>query len=267
MQYFYSVENAGHFISRGFGKHEIRVINSIELIYVLSGTLDIFEDEKAFHVSAGERLYLFPGRKHGGLGNYKRNLSFLWVHFFPLDYAAEENLSKSAQYAKISFKESFSEYFQMLLAEQHFAIGGQEKKKKTMDFLMSILVNEASILPAIDPLKKTKYLAEEANHFISLHFSEGLSTAEIARYLHCHPNYLSRIYRENYKKTISDAIRIARISKACILLKGTKKSIKEISFEAGYCDVSYFRKQFFRENSMTPHAYRVLHTSGHRNTE
>ena len=77
------------FISRGKGRHITRVMESHELIAVLSGELNMFEEERYFRIRSGEYLILQRGRKHGGLTNYSANLSFFWIHFLDDDIVAE----------------------------------------------------------------------------------------------------------------------------------------------------------------------------------
>ena len=73
--------NAGLFVSTGTGKHPVRMIDSHELIFLRSGTLDLFEETQSFHIEAGDVLILWPGRLHGGLNSYEDDDSFYYVHF------------------------------------------------------------------------------------------------------------------------------------------------------------------------------------------
>ena len=73
--------NGGLFVSRGKGTHPTRVIDSHELIFVRSGILELFEEERRFRLGPGEALVLWPGRRHGGAAPYPPDLSFFWIHF------------------------------------------------------------------------------------------------------------------------------------------------------------------------------------------
>src|SRR4051812_12075559 len=74
-------QNAGLFIARGLALHPTRVIDSHELIFVKQGELDIWEDDRTFHLEAGQTLHLWPGRQHGGLKPMPLGLKFYWIHF------------------------------------------------------------------------------------------------------------------------------------------------------------------------------------------
>jgi hypothetical protein len=74
-------QNAGLFISRGGAMHPTRVIESHELIFVIQGQLDMWEEDRVFHLEAGQTLHLWPGRKHGGTTPMPPDLKFYWIHF------------------------------------------------------------------------------------------------------------------------------------------------------------------------------------------
>jgi len=73
--------NAGLFISRGYGIHPDRVIDSYELIFVRKGRLDMQEHGRAFVIESGQTLVLWPGLRYGGTRPYPHDLSFYWIHF------------------------------------------------------------------------------------------------------------------------------------------------------------------------------------------
>ena len=255
--------NAGRFISRGHGRHPTRIITSHELIYVLSGTLDMFEENREFHLEKGERLLLFPGRRHGGLSAYSPDLSFFWMHFTPADDDAQDVLRTCPPHAPVRDPEAFTAFCNLLLLEQK-----SEENAESCNYLASLLIRKAETAPPETvPERAPLRLIEEADRFILLHFEEEISTSLIAEQLQCHPDYLGRIYAETRRCTIGDAIRKKRIAHACRLLEHSMMSVKQIAYESGFNDPSHFRRQFFRECSVTPRQYRQLHTGEHVNTE
>lgn len=258
--------SAGRFVSRGHGRHPVRTIDSLELIIVLSGRLDIFEEEREFHVEAGERLFLLPFRRHGGLAAYEPDLTFFWMH------AAFEKREDYACFAleepcaPVASPEFAGAYLQLLLGDQRRGmLEGEGTARENLDALSAILLREALRTRAGGVGRST--LTDAANQYIRIHFDEALTTSEIAAHLQCHPDYLSRLYSQVCGCTVGDAIRRERIRKACEMLERSNAPVKQIAYEAGYGDVSYFRKQFFRECAMTPKEYRNLRRRGHVNTE
>lgn len=263
----FHAENAGHFFSSGRGRHPTRTIDSHELIYVVGGTLALFEEASSFRVEAGERLLLRPGRRHGGLTSYPRHLSFYWLHFRPANPEAERLIKRLPPHAAVDHADVFGAYWPALLAEQRLRSADPSLRGQVMDYLATILLMECAAPPPPASTPDVSRLADEAARFIRLRYADPISTVDIARHVHCHPDYLGRVFRAARGETLGDALRRARIDKACRLLKETKEAIKEIAATAGYDDVAYFRKQFRRECGMTPRRYRAMHVGGHVNTE
>ena len=66
------------------------------------------------------------------------------------------------------------------------------------------------------------------------------------------PNYLSKQFKEETGRTISDTIRQLRCGQAARLLRETDTPIAEISAYVGYPDSNYFIKVFKKTLGMTP---------------
>lgn len=249
--------NAGKFISRGHGRHPVRIIDSYELIYVIAGTLSIFEEKTAYTLEAGEYLLLYPEKMHGGTLNYPHNLSFFWGHF----HAPCNFRDKFPKYGMTARPDRFADYYQLLLSEQNNHSSGM-----TCNLLMEILLNE-TLLSTEDNSVKYRHLTEMAMRILKTRFSEDISTASISGELSCNADYLGRIFKEIYGITIICQLNIFRTANAAKLLKSTARTVKEIGFESGFNDLAYFRRQFFRIYSVTPAQYRKIHSEGHINTE
>ena len=260
--------SAGRFISRGKGRHITRVIDSYELILVVSGVLEMFEESRRFRVAAGEYLVLSPGRRHGGIGAYGADLSFFWCHFLARSEAGKARLAALAGSAPAARPERFADCFSQLLTELKAARNNPGEHQRCIDLLGELLLAEAA-LPQERVVSRDAAgtIPEQAETLIRLHFEEDISTATLARELGCHPDYLGRLYRERFGCTVIDAINDARIECARKLLVNSHLSVKEIAFESGYNDPVYFRRQFFRRTAMTPGEYRRCRSGGHINTE
>lgn len=259
--------NAGRFISRGKGRHATRVIDSYELILVIAGTLRMFEAESEFVLQPGDRLLLRPGLRHGGTAAYEPGLSFYWCHYRPRGEISRRRLEALAGMKDAARPERFSDCFGMLLAEQRGRESGAAGSQRRLDLLGELLLSEAAESGAGRMDDELDPLAERARRYIKLHYEESISTAGLAGELHCHPDYLGRLYRKNFGISVTDEINRIRISAACRALRETGKSVKEIAFEAGFNDLAYFRRRFFRECGLSPARYRAERGGGHVNTE
>ncbi len=106
-------------------------------------------------------------------------------------------------------------------------------------------------------------IASRVDAFIAAHYREVLGTLEIARGLRYNPDYLERVYRQERRLSIREAIHERRIKEASaqLLLQG-ERAVAEIAELCGYNDASYFRRVFKRLTNMTPKSYRSRLASG-----
>ncbi len=254
--------HAGRFVSRGRGRHGIRIIDSYELIFVQSGTLEMFEAERNYAVPAGSFLLLHPGLRHGGLSAYGNDLVFFWCHFLPRGVERKARLEAMDSCRAVVRPERMGEYFQLLLSELREVGSGC-----SADLLAELLLAEAERIPPGGAGGVMPELAVRAREYIALHFEETLSTAVLAEALHCNADYLNRLCRRCWGRTVTEEINLARLRYACRLLPAGKLSVKEIAFESGFNDPAYFRRRFRREFGLSPAEYRAAHSLGHVNTE
>ncbi len=258
MQFHY----AGRFVSRGKGRHSTRVIDSFELIFVDSGSLDLFEGDQAFHLTAGDWLLLRPNLRHGGLSAYEPGLVFYWCHFMPRDAEGRRRLGEMASSGHADRPGRFGEYCSLLLSELREKGAG-----RTADLLVELLLQEAEGNSTGAQNIASPGLPEQAREYIKLHFEESLSTALLAEALHCSADYLNRICRRSWGHTVTEEINLQRLAYACRLLRAGKRNIKEVAYDSGFNDPAYFRRRFRAVYGQTPGEYRAGHSFGHVNTE
>lgn len=251
--------NAGLFISHGRGGHLTRVINSTELIFVAKGTLDMFEENKEFHLKANDALILFPGRKHGGLTPYTPETSFYWLHF---NTNEAEKGSDIPQQVTLEKPDRMKELFRSFLNSQ---ANGESGGTHGVLLIMQML-NEMISSQSVKASGEGAVLASKAISYITSHAFEDISTSSVAEKLNCNPDYLGRIFRKATGKSIVDMIHDLRIRKARQLLLDSNSNIDETAEECGFNDTSYFRKIFIKHTGISPSSYRKLHSGMHVNT-
>lgn len=257
---------AGRFISTGFGKHQSRVIDTWELIYVLKNTLEMYCGDDNYHIPAGHYLLLKPGIRHGGRSNYQAGLSFFWIHFRPKNQQSEKALEGIPPCALVVDSGRLSEYFQLFLSVRQ----ENPEDQRPLEIILKLIIHEVckKIARKHHPLPETiPDLARKADQVIKLRFAEILTSAQIAQELRVTSSYLGRLYRRHFGCSITSAINLARIYKSATFLRETHLSIKEISQRVGFNDQAYFRRCFFHVFANTPKRYRQLHQPGHTNIE
>jgi AraC-like DNA-binding protein len=290
--------NGGLFVAPGYGLHPERELTSFELIFVRSGVLRLWErshapaprgtsesererartsgnegrshalapleDERRFEIAAGQTLILWPGRRHGPSAPYETKTSFYWLHF-EIDSSPGSSGSVVTQVAKVWRPLRLVELFRRFLDDQED--GDLETNYAgTLVKLMLLeiaLQNQPKYVNSVPP--NARKLAASAQVVIGERFREPITTSQIARTLHCNPDYLGRVYRETFGHSVTTGIHQARMHHAKNLLLLSSLNVKEISCACGYENPDYFRRMFRRFFDMQPNQFRSLHPRQHTN--
>lgn len=87
-------------------------------------------------------------------------------------------------------------------------------------------------------------------------YSDNLPVGFYAEKLNITSAYLSRLVNEVYGKSVSEFLNERVVLEAKRIIRLSSKSIKEISFELGFEDPSYFSRFFKKHVQLTPVQYR-----------
>ncbi len=79
--------------------------------------------------------------------------------------------------------------------------------------------------------------------------------ADLGRLVGCSPFYLSRIFRDETGRTISQFLRSARLARAAEILRGGEGNVTEAAMAVGYSSLSHFSKAFAKEYGCCPCLY------------
>lgn len=254
-------ENAGLFISPGFGCHPKRSLASFELIFVRSGNLQIADKNRSFTVTKGQTLILWPNIPHHGTADYEIDLSFYWIHFRALANKRKVNPGEPLRQQAIPKRpERLTELFHRYLDDQESGRLSVEQSRLLIGLmLLEIQSPEAKTSPS------EENLAGRAHRYIATHFAREVHAGEISAAVGCHPDYLSRIFRKVYGHTMSEAIHQKQITEARRLLRESDKNIDMIAAACGFSEPRYFRKLFRQYQGMSPRTYRGLYSRTHIN--
>lgn len=257
----------GLLVSRGIGGHELRICIDYELIYVRAGELQMQEEDRRFTVRSGEALLLWPGRRHWGTQDYPADLEFFWLHFSvtprPEGTESETVLSipQQAMVRRPAFLESLLRRY----------LDDQETHRLNplvSGLLVWLILTELADQPAVpNAVGAAAVIAGRAEDYIRTHFHLPLTSSQIAAEMPCNPQYLSRVYRQTYGQTLTEAIHRVRLGYAQHLLTHSNRSVGEIGRACGIDDTSYFLKLFKRYTGMTALAFRRLNARSNVITE
>lgn len=93
-------------------------------------------------------------------------------------------------------------------------------------------------------------------NYIDFHIADSLSLKNIAGIFNLNPSYLSRLFKKETGKTMTDYINERRVEKSLIFLTTTNISIQAIAARVGIFDENYFSRVFKKIKNMSPREYR-----------
>lgn len=99
-------------------------------------------------------------------------------------------------------------------------------------------------------------IIETITTFIHDHVEEKLTLVQLSEVVHLHPQYVSRLFKQEMGMTLTDYITVRRIEKAKELLANSKKTIADISEQCGFTDPNYFTRVFKKLEGCPPKQYR-----------
>lgn len=136
-----------------------------------------------------------------------------------------------------------------LAIEQLTTLQALEKLNESMgvEYCQAVLDNQ---------LKPYSMLIKKAIRFLHVHFTESFELAELANELDVHPVHLSRQFKKETGKTLSQFLQELRLKEAKWLLKESSDPIEHIAGQCGFEDASYFSHLFKKETGMTPRQWR-----------
>ena len=129
---------------------------------------------------------------------------------------------------------------------------GTDRGGLVADALALLVPPSEPPLPAGRPPRWLRDVREEVDD----RWSERLDVAELARRSGVHPVYLARAFRRWYGTSISDRVRMRRVTEAASLLQDRGASISEVAFRCGFSDQSHLTRVFGREFGVAPGAFR-----------
>ena len=88
--------------------------------------------------------------------------------------------------------------------------------------------------------------------YLDAHSAEPIEVADLARMCHMSYSNFAKVFRENYGLSCKEYIQYIRLNKAQNLLLNPDFDLDYIAQETGFCDCSYFIRQYKKWRGITP---------------
>lgn len=103
---------------------------------------------------------------------------------------------------------------------------------------------------------KKKDMISEIKKYVTDHYDESLSLAELAARFYMNPYYLSQYFKQKTGETYLNFLTHIRISRAKEMLEQTDMKVYEICHKVGYSDAQHFARMFEKWTGFKPREYR-----------
>ncbi|MFC4320005.1 helix-turn-helix domain-containing protein [Litchfieldia salsa] len=150
-----------------------------------------------------------------------------------------------------------------LVIEDHKSLYHAISEMKTSEEI-ELFVKNKIVYPMIDTISERtdsqyKSISDKIIHIIQSEYDTELSLEIIASRLHYNKNYLSSIFKKEFKQSFSEYLALYRFDMAKKWLKETNLSVRVISEKLQYNNSQNFIRSFRKIEGTTPGKYRELH--------
>ena len=244
---------AGKFVSRGVWRHPDRIINSNEILLIIEGQVYINEDGQEYCLKPNDCLVLTAGRRHFGYAQ-SENVAFYWVH-----WTGGPDIDKSKKIQRSLNSDNLALLFRQLM---HYRAEG--RGEESLHYLTRLILIE---LFSQDEGKTQNNLTANIAAWIYANRDIPQKTGDIAAHFGYDGDYISRLFKKTYGKTLKAYIDGQKMQYIRQLLLATDQSLQQIAHNAGFSEYKYFLKFFTYHEGISPSNYRKAYPNVHMNSK
>ncbi len=244
--------NCGKFICDGEWQHPDRTIDWYTVIFVTKGNVYIQESDTKYTLKKDDVVLLSPHKRHFGYQT-SSDVEYFWLHFQG-GFAWPANL----KHTKIENPYTVSLYFRCLVNNRVL-----KKPPEGMDYLTRLILIE---LYAGSVQPNTNRMAENIAAWIRANCHTALTETQIAAHFGYNTDYINRMFKKNFFKTIKQYINDKRMEHIKTLMLSDNLTLGEIAAMSGFSEYKYFLKFFKYHEGITPTEFYKQYAKIHINT-
>ena len=234
----------------------------MELLYVLSGSLELHAQEGKYTVPAGQTAVAAPRQLHGGFAGREGVV----YHVFMFDVEKFCNATIAAQKYLVPICEGKTGFLRVIdddgmrEAETRLLAALEDRENHPL-LVIGIIYELLGILyrfrnEDIRGLLKQNQAFSEILKYVNDRFTGKLSPKEVSARFGYNETYFCRRFKEITGLTFTGYLLALRMECAQKLLTETQEEIGTIAWKCGYADVSYFSHCFKKQYGVSPMGFR-----------
>ncbi len=241
--------------------------SDFEIIYVRSGVLSVFLDNKEYELCSGDALLIAPGCLHRA----DPESCVYECIVLDLNMLIKQNyIPHKLLWPLVSAGVGFSQ--PLINGGETVAVIGElfskvkaravyyELEVYSLLFKMFALLynkGDISVSKGSSHSHQAQTISDMLN-WIERNLSESITLKRLSQISGFSEKYLCRIFKEYTSKTLTQYINELRIERACYDISVNGKNITNSAFDNGFNDLSYFCKTFKKHRGITPNEYKRL---------
>ena len=242
--------------------------NSIEVLYVLRGSINVNVDTDSFEVLEKEMEIINVDEAHRIYSNEENRVLIFHIdpYFFDKYYKDINNIFFYTNSTDDGAQEGeeydiLREFLAKLLCEAVQKLDDYDKEIESIlvDLLYHLINNFHYLTYEKEELKdKSEQLARyhRISKYIFNNYDSNITLQEIAKKEFLSPHYLSHEIKYATGYSFTDLVNLTRVEESVKLLLDSDLSISDISDEVGFSHVRYLNKNFKNYYGCTPLQYR-----------
>lgn len=243
--------------------------NSLEIVYVLKGKVNITLDSDTFELYERELEIINPDEAHR-IYSKDDNNKILIFHFDPSFFEKYYNDMENIFFYTNTSEEGIQEceeyddlrtYLSIILCEaiQRSQDFDEAIEETIIELLYHLINNFHYLLYDKDDLKDNEEQLERYHRiakYIFNNYNDKISLQDIAKKEFLSTHYLSHEIKNATGYSFTDLLNLTRVEESLKLLIDSDKSISEISDDVGFSHPRYYNKNFKLYYGLTPLQYR-----------
>ena len=233
------------------------VLNCDKIYYILDGECKIEINGESYIGTKGMMYYIPEGTVHSYGFTEKKYLKKYWLHF-----KIEACDLPFSQLVKMPYLLNVGDVQELRRIFSKIIRSAKSDDLSEMLSLRSAILDVVSFYIKKSGTKSAAIFPEETKRlseiiaYIKNNISDNITTSDLAKQFHLHPNYFIRYFKQQTGLTPVSYINKLKFEHAKHILQTTEKSISEVMESVGFNDLSNFSNFFKAYAGSSPRNFR-----------
>ena len=235
----------------------IHLQSALELVWLTKGSTTAICGGNTYALSPGDLFLAFPNQPHGFRDYPPVEGYVMIVPMTPYLEAFRTVLEEKRPLCPVLPQGSWEHTGAETILNMAIRDLPQASDKMVQGYLYVLLEKLLPLFSMEDcPLGSTD-AAQDLLLYVNHHYQESISRQDIAHATGYNESYISHIFSDVLRTTLTDYITALRIQDAKALLRDTHTTVSQIALSLGFGSIRTFNRIFLKETAMTPTQYRT----------